>query len=119
MATTTVFRANESLVQGEVSGLAMGVASVTGPASYSQGGFAVDLATDEALPRQPFLVHCDIIGSSTFVPGETSNVLDYIAKYDYANNLLIVYDPADASEVSGSTNLSTYTFRLFWVASKH
>ncbi len=118
MATTTVFRANESLASGENDGIARGVASTVGPASYVQGGFAIDLATDESLGNDPYSVICEQVGDASGTPKETANVLDYVALYDYANKKLIVYDPADGSEAAGTTDLSGHTFRLKWEASK-
>ena len=117
MAGTTVFRALTSYAQGEINGIAQGVRSYTGPASYAAGGFAVALATDESLNNAPYLVMSSPGGDASGTPGETTNVLDYVAYYDYANLKVIVYDPADASEVSDATNLSGVTFRLaFWSA---
>lgn len=117
MAGTKVFRADD-LAKGESCGIAHGVRKYAGPASYANGGFAVDIATDESLNNDPHLVACSAAGDTSGTPAETSEVLDYIAEYDYANKKVIVYDPANGQEVADATDLSGAYFRLGWWASQ-
>lgn len=115
MAFTTVFNPLESLVAGAANGLVIGMAKTVGPATYADGGFAVDFATDEGLNNDPFFVVVSPGSDTNGTPNETTNVLDYVAHYDYANKKILVYDPADGSEAIGD-NLSSVYFYCGYVA---
>ena len=112
MAVVRVFRANASLVQGEVSGIASGIATQLGPASYSTGGFAIDLKTDEALENDPNDVRVDTTGA-TGVPNITNE-----AEYDYLNKKVVAIVRATGVEVAGAVDLSGVTFRITWRSSQ-
>jgi len=112
MATTTVFRAQESLAQGEVTGIAQGVATTVGPASYATGGFALDLVTDESLPAQPFECHIRCTDGNG-VPDAT-----YVAEWDSSNSKIVAFVRATGAEVAAAVDLSGVTFRIHWFAAK-
>lgn len=114
----TVFNPLTSLASGAVSGHVCGSSKYAGPASYAAGGFAVDIKADEGLNNDPHFVSVSAAGDTNGTPAETTNVLDYIAEYDYANKKVIVYDPADGSEVADTTDLSGAFFRLGWMSSQ-
>lgn len=113
MAGTETFRANASLAQGEVSGIAAGVQSYTGPASYATGGFAIDLATDQSLGNDPFKVDVKVITTAGGAPAA-----GYYGEYDYTDKKIVVFVRTTGVETAGAVDLSALTLRAEWKASK-
>ena len=113
MATTTVFRAQESLPQGEVTGIAQGTCTEVGPASYATGGIALDFATDEALPNDPHDVRCEVILTSTGAPDAAN-----YAVYDYTAKKAVVFVRTTGIQIANTSDLSARTLRYHWKASK-
>ena len=112
MATTTTFRANESLVQGECTGIAQGTCTEVGPASYATGGIALDFATDESLNNDPHDVRCEVILTSTGAPDAAN-----YAEYDYTAKKAVVFVRTTGIQIANAADLSARTLRYHWKAS--
>ncbi len=113
MAGTRVFRANASLVQGEITGVAKGVRTYAGPASYSTGGAATDIKTDESLNADPHKVDVKMQLTSTGAPDA-----DNYAEYDYTAKKIVVFVRTTGVELAAAQNISTRTFRCEWESSQ-
>jgi len=113
MAGTRVFRANASLVQGEVTGVAKGVRNYTGPASYATGGVATDLKTDESLNADPHLVNVKVILTSTGAPDSAN-----YAEYDYTAKKIVVFVRTTGVELANAQDISLRTLRCEWESSQ-
>lgn len=113
MAGTETFRAEQSIAQGEVNGIAEGVQTYVGPASYASGGFAIDVKGDQSLQNDPFKVDVKVIVISGGAPAP-----GYYGEYDYTDKKVVVFVRTTGAETAGAVDLSTYNIRCEWKASK-
>lgn len=108
MAVTQVVDTLDKMVPG--ASLEQGVVSQAGPASYASGGFAVDIKTDLGLQNDPSIV----LAVQEINIGTTAYTYD--AVYDSTNKKLVLYSAGTTTEVSASTDVSGFTFKMFFVS---
>lgn len=98
---TKIYSEGDVLMQGS-GGHYKNVYTAVGPASYTTGGEAMDLATDADMKGT--------LGTCKFENNDGSGA--YFAVYDYANNKVLFFVTATGVEVVATTDLSGLTVRL-------
>ena len=104
--TYTSVHSEQGRPYGGMGGAIKGAGTFVGPASYTSGGEALDIATEEGLTNDPFDVQIE--------EAQANATRTYDCRYDYTNQKVVIYNAGTTSQSSG--DLSGATFKVTWKA---
>lgn len=104
VTVTKIYNTND-FIPDQSNSVKCAVGKVVFDSSYPTGGEAVDLQTDLDLPTSPTISAAQAVVVVGLAAGFAH------AKYDHANELVLLYD-SDGAQVSNATDASSVTVLL-------